>query len=81
MTLNNDKYEDDTCCVCGHSLNSHIDEGDGWRCHSLDRSFYQCECWLRKHEYAETINYYDLNKRIQKNDELTELLKMLKEDS
>jgi len=76
----NDKYEEGTCCVCGHSLDTHFDEGTGWRCHSLDRSFHQCECWLRKHEYAETIDYYDLNKRRRENKELTEFLIMLKEE-
>jgi len=36
------------CCVCGHPLDSHRDEGEYWRCHHLDASGYQCECRLIK---------------------------------
>ena len=56
------------CCVCGHSLNSHIDEGDFYRCHSLGSDTYQCECRLIKHDdFCEdtfSIDYYDLGKRV-----------------
>lgn len=41
--------EDVRCIVCGHKISSHIDEGDGWRCHSiLTYDLNQCECFLRK---------------------------------
>lgn len=49
------------CCVCLHNLDSHIDETDGWRCHSLGQDFFQCECFLRKRD--DTIDFYDLQKR------------------
>lgn len=58
------------CCVCGHRLDRHIDEGEWWRCHSLGPDSYQCECRLLKHldeEYGlpnEGIEGYDLGKRI-----------------
>jgi len=80
LTLN-EEIPENVCCICGHPLNSHIDEGEGWRCHSLDASFYQCECWLRKHEFASTIDYYDLKKRRDSNTELSDLLNALKEES
>lgn len=63
-----------TCCVCGHPLSSHIDEGDGWRCHSLAQDFFQCECFLRKGRYDgnDELQAYDLKsrlkRRIEKND-------------
>lgn len=40
--------EEDTCVVCGHKLSVHLDEGDGWRCHSFGPDLSQCECFLRK---------------------------------
>jgi len=53
-----------TCCVCGHALSSHIDEGELWRCHSLGPDTYQCECILRKNKAGdEGIAYYDLGLR------------------
>lgn len=53
---------DETCCVCGHHLSSHIDEGDGFRCHCLGQDYYQCECFLRKNRHT-SIDGYDLKKR------------------
>lgn len=50
------------CCVCGHLLSHHIDETNGWRCHSLGPDFYQCECFLRK-KYDD-IRGYDVKKRL-----------------
>lgn len=59
--------EEKVCCVCGHKLASHIDEGDGWRCHSLGSDGYQCECFLRKDRTSEEgINFYGLKARIAK---------------
>ena len=52
------------CCVCHHKLDRHIDEGDGWRCHCLDGSMYQCECYLRKDRAESDISYYDFQKRV-----------------
>ena len=69
------------CCVCGHSLDTHFDEEKGWRCHRISSDGYQCECWLRKHEYAETRDYYDLKSRYDGNEELQSLLQLLREDS
>ncbi len=51
------------CCLCQHSLQDHIDETLGWRCHALGTDFYQCECFLRKKRYK-NIQGYDLRKRI-----------------
>lgn len=48
---------DSVCCVCGHELALHIDEDDGWRCHSLASDGYQCECWLRKDRYGDILEY------------------------
>ncbi len=53
------------CCVCEHELVLHLDEGDGWRCHSLGKDGYQCECWLRKKHSGEDLSYYDLKLRIE----------------
>lgn len=56
-----------TCSVCGHDLAHHIDEKDGWRCHSLDPSAHQCECYLRKNRAGdEGKNFYSLEKRTKK---------------
>jgi hypothetical protein len=56
------------CCVCGHKLDNHIDEGEVWRCHSLGQDAYQCECALRKgrtlEDEPDAIEQYDLQKRI-----------------
>ena len=57
------------CCVCGHKLTSHIDEGDGWRCNSISSDGCQCECWLRKNRATEGISYYDLKKRLEESDD------------
>lgn len=51
------------CCVCGHDLVLHIDEGTGWRCHAHGQDLYQCECWLRKRDIETKIREYDLDKR------------------
>lgn len=61
------------CCCCGHKLAIHIDEGDGYRCHSLAQDFYQCECYLRKRRYDEGLEAYDLKKRLKQ--QITELPK------
>jgi len=53
------------CCVCGHELAIHFDEGKGWRCHSLGRDGYQCECWLRKNQAKGNILFFDLNLRVK----------------
>ena len=53
------------CCCCGHKLSTHIDEGDGFRCHSLGQDCFQCECFLRKGRYA-SIEGYDLKKRLRR---------------
>lgn len=55
---------DEICCVCAHTLDMHIDEGSGWRCHALGSDGYQCECWLRKGRY-ESIRGYSLGTRVQ----------------
>lgn len=64
--MNNNKS---VCCVCHHLLGSHIDETDGWRCHSLDESCFQCECFLRKRNSFDgkpiKISYYDIQKRVK----------------
>lgn len=51
------------CIVCTCSLTSHIDEGTGWRCHSLGADLSQCECFLRKREPKDELDYYDIRKR------------------
>ncbi len=64
MNQNNFKILEGICCVCGHQLNDHLDESNGWRCHSLGQDYYQCECWLRKDRTNnEGIDYYDHIKR------------------
>jgi len=60
-----DEESEPVCCVCGHYLANHFDEGNVWRCHSLGQDAYQCECALRKDE-PDTIEHYDLQKRINK---------------
>jgi len=60
-----EELEDGICCVCGHPLNCHIDEGDYWRCHYMGYDFYQCECVLRKDRARGDINYYDLKRRLK----------------
>jgi hypothetical protein len=64
------------CCVCGHPLSYHFDEGDGWRCPFLGGDFYQCECFLRKNRAKGDISYYDLEKR--QNEQFKELKEVLK---
>ena len=72
---------DKVCCVCGHELGMvadyattlHVDEDDGWRCHTLASDGYQCECWLRKGRY-EGIEGYSLSVRTQEHiEELIDL--------
>ena len=60
------------CTVCGHKLNNHMDEGDGWRCHSLAQDFLQCECWLRKGRLDGDVEAYDLRIRLLDNSDLSE---------
>ena len=50
------------CCVCGHLLFHHIDEGDYWRCHTLGRDAYQCECRLLKK--VGDLEFFNLDSRI-----------------
>ena len=64
-----EEQEEAVCCVCGHHLGTHIDEGDGWRCHSLGEDGYQCECYLRKRGDRD-IRFYSLERRISENAEL-----------
>jgi len=52
------------CCVCGHGLPAHIDEGCGWRCHSLGPDGFQCECYLRKIRGEGGKNFYSLARRV-----------------
>lgn len=72
-----ENIEPGICCVCGHDLDFHIDEGDGWRCHSLGDDWFQCECWLRKDEIADTKLFYDLKNRIDNNEEHQEMIAWL----
>ena len=62
------KIPEGICCVCGHKLDSHIDEKKVWRCHSLGQDFYQCECALRKgrnfFDNHDLITVYDLKRRL-----------------
>lgn len=57
------RNHDGLCCVCFHDLDTHIDEGDVWRCHCLGTDANQCECALRKDRAERTIRYYDLGIR------------------
>jgi hypothetical protein len=57
--------EEPFCCVCHHRLDTHIDEGAGWRCHALGGDGYQCECWLRKDRAEDDISYYDFEERMK----------------
>jgi len=56
---------EEICCVCGHKLSVHIDEGEGWRCHSLGSDGFQCECFLRKDRAEGNMEYYELSRRIE----------------
>jgi len=53
------------CCVCGHPLDLHIDEGDYWRCHALGSDGPQCECRLLKNPglVEVPLEFYDYEKR------------------
>lgn len=51
------------CCVCGHDLDRHLDEGTHWRCYSIGRDYFQCECNLSKQRADNNVNYYDTQKR------------------
>lgn len=57
--------DEDTCCVCGHLLKSHLIEKGGWRCHTLGPDAYQCECFLRIGRYDEGLEGYGLEKRVK----------------
>ena len=61
--INNGDIIFGVCCICGHKLYNHIDEGEGWMCHSMARDFLHCECWLRKERAEGNIEYYDYFKR------------------
>jgi len=52
------------CCVCGHDLEHHIDEGTHWRCHSTASDWFQCECNLSKERADNDMNYYDEQRRL-----------------
>jgi len=65
-TMKKGKIPKGICVCCGHKLDHHIDERDGWRCHSLGSDFYQCECFLRKGRYDNGIDGYDLRSRVNK---------------
>jgi len=71
-----------TCSVCGHDLAHHIDEKDGWRCHSLDPSAHQCECYLRKNRAGdEGKDFYSLEKRVNSmTNHIKEVKERIKED-
>ena len=73
------KIPGNTCTVCGHKLDNHVDERDGWRCHSIGQDFYQCECYLRKGRYDEGIEGYDLKTRLLGNPDLKEFKEKLDE--
>lgn len=75
--------EEDICCVCGHPLSMHIDEGDGWRCHALGPDGYQCECFLRKGKAKGDISYYSLERRVEefKKELKKEMELLLRDDS
>lgn len=66
MTAEQEKVKEETCCVCGHKLGKHADEGDGYRCHCLGPDGYQCECYLRKRRYVEGLAGYSVERRTQK---------------
>jgi hypothetical protein len=55
--------------VCGHDLEDHIDESNGWRCHALGNDGYQCECFLRREHADGSKYYYELETRINKHKE------------
>jgi len=59
------KEEEYHCCVCGHKLSSHIDEGKYWRCHAIGPDGYQCECRLLKDVAENDILFYALELRIE----------------
>ena len=57
---------EEVCVVCGHLLRSHLEEKEGWRCHTLGTDGYQCECFLRKGRYEEGLEGYSLERRTQR---------------
>lgn len=60
--------EEDICCICKHKLSVHIDEGSGFRCHSIGtEDGFQCECYLRKGRDKDIgdLEFYSLYKRIK----------------
>ncbi len=65
MGEENEDIDENVCVLCGHKLSMHIDEGDGWRCHSLGPDFHQCECYLRKNRAEGDISFYDLKERVK----------------
>lgn len=65
MEEENEDIDENVCVSCGHKLSMHIDEGDGWRCHSLGPDLHQCECYLRKNRAEGDISFYDLKERVK----------------
>ncbi len=76
--------KEEECIVCGHKLCDHIDEGNGWRCHSLGVDTRQCECFLRKHRdlFGEvSLDYYSVQRRVEEAEkEIERLEKMLEKE-
>ena len=64
-----DTIPEGICCVCGHQLSSHVDEDKYWRCHSLSKDVYQCECRLVKETDIDKLQDFDLKKRMLKHRE------------
>ena len=58
------------CIICKHPLNSHLDDGEYWRCHCLSTDGYQCECRVFKKYY---FNLSELDEKIRSNKALKEL--------
>lgn len=54
------------CCVCGHPLDSHIEEQAVWRCQIVGGDGFQCECGLNKARAFFDKEYYCLHQRVEK---------------
>jgi len=56
-----------TCCVCGHPLSLHVDEGEYWRCHALGGDGPQCECRLLKNPGLGEVplEFYEYERRLE----------------
>ena len=67
LCCNLNGIEAGTCCVCGHPLSTHINEDNGmFRCHSLGKDIYQCECRLVKFYENDKLDDFDLKGRMEK---------------